>query len=120
MSTNSMVARKTDAGYECIYVHWDGYLEGVGQTLLDTFNTDEKVAELIALGDCSSIVDAKSLANVKAYHRDKNEDWDLVKPEHFATLHEALDYYSNPFSYVWGDDKKWSAYYADEELAWNK
>ncbi len=117
MSTNSMIARKTDDGYECIYVHWDGHLDSVGQTLLDAFNTTDKVVELIALGDCSSVSDAKSLVDVKAYCRDMGEDWDDVKPKTFATLPQAMQYYSNPYNYLW-DDEKWSVYRYGDKLDW--
>lgn len=36
-----------------IYCHWDGYPDGVGQTLLDHYKDRGKVEELIALGDIS-------------------------------------------------------------------
>ena len=117
MSTNAMVARKTDDGYECIHVNWDGHLDSVGKALRDVFNADEKVAELIALGDCSTIASATSLWDVEAYHRDKGEDWVDVKPETFATLAEAMQYYSNPYNYVW-EDGKWTAYRYGDKIEW--
>lgn len=38
-----------------VYCHYDGYLEGVGQTLIDHYKDREKVDELIALGDLSAL-----------------------------------------------------------------
>lgn len=38
-----------------IYSHWDGYLEGVGKTLLEHYNDRAKVEELIKLGNVSSL-----------------------------------------------------------------
>jgi hypothetical protein len=38
-----------------IYHHWDGYPEGVGQTLIDDFNDYDKALNLVLGGDVSSI-----------------------------------------------------------------
>ncbi|WP_299548704.1 hypothetical protein [uncultured Helicobacter sp.] len=38
-----------------IYCHWDGYVEGVGKTLKEHYNTDELANALINLGDISSL-----------------------------------------------------------------
>lgn len=40
---------------ESIYCHFDGYPEGVGQTLLDHWTSEEKINELMALGDLSAL-----------------------------------------------------------------
>ena len=37
-----------------IYCHWDGYPEGVGQDLLDDFNSYDKALEMILEGDHST------------------------------------------------------------------
>ena len=39
-----------------IYCHWDGYPEGVGVALVNNFRDEDAVANLIAAGDCSSIM----------------------------------------------------------------
>ena len=39
-----------------IYVHYDGYPEGVGMHLLLRYNSEDKVESLIGLGDCSTII----------------------------------------------------------------
>jgi len=38
MSTRSLIARKTETGWEGIYHHWDGYPEALGATLFELFN----------------------------------------------------------------------------------
>lgn len=38
---------------ESVYCHFDGYPEGVGQTLLDHWTDARKIGQLIALGDLS-------------------------------------------------------------------
>ena len=46
---------KTESGYRGIYVHSDGYLDGVGKTLLTEYMDQTKVSSLIDLGDCNSL-----------------------------------------------------------------
>jgi len=38
MSTNSMIGRKKQYGYQLNYIHWDGYPSGVGKTLWDLYH----------------------------------------------------------------------------------
>jgi len=55
MGTRSTIAiRNTDGTFEAIYCHWDGYLSHNGRILEENYTTEEKVRELIALGDISS------------------------------------------------------------------
>lgn len=111
MSTRSYIAiANNDGTFLGIYCHSDGYIEqpGVGWHLMNFYNDEAKARELIGLGDCSSI-----FARVKprdgeghgfgyaeraredggvtvAYHRDRGEDWDDVKPGHSIALPELL------------------------------
>ena len=48
-------AVKLDGKYIGIYHHWDGYPEGVGDTLVKRFNTYEDALNLLLYGDESSI-----------------------------------------------------------------
>lgn len=59
-----------------IYHHWDGYPEGVGETLINEYNTYEKALNLVLGGDCSTINRAYS-----PYALRKSEDWDTIKPQ---------------------------------------
>jgi hypothetical protein len=44
MSTRSMIGiQQEDGKIEAIYCHYDGYPEGVGQTLADHYQTTDKV-----------------------------------------------------------------------------
>ncbi len=56
MSTTSHVGIAVGNTVTYIYVHFDGYLDGVGKTLLSDFNDEAAVAALIAEGDHSSII----------------------------------------------------------------
>lgn len=53
MSTRARIGIPTPEGVESIYVHFDGYPEGVGEKLATHWVTSDKVRELIDLGDLS-------------------------------------------------------------------
>ncbi len=60
MSTRSRIGIIRDSGdsnpvVESIYCHFDGYPEGVGQMLLDHWTDEDKINDLIELGDLSSL-----------------------------------------------------------------
>lgn len=96
MGTRSSIhVIRPDGSTRGIYCHWDGYPSGVGKTLCENFDSDELASELIALGDCSSVCDAKCLGEVVAYHRDKDEPWDDVKPTKSDCVRDAVTIYSN-------------------------
>jgi hypothetical protein len=58
MSTRSTIGiRLNNENILHIYCHWDGYPEGVGDILLRSYNTRERVLELMKLGDLSVLAD---------------------------------------------------------------
>lgn len=58
-----------------IYHHWDGYPEGVGDTLVNIYDTYEKALNLVLGGDCSTIN-----GTYNPYALRKCEDWKDIKP----------------------------------------
>lgn len=73
-----------DGSVPSSYCHFDGYPEGVGATLAESYDDDAKVAALIALGDMSCLYDEfetslphsfeRPTPNVSVfYHRDRGE-----------------------------------------------
>jgi len=61
MATRSRIAiEDQDGTVRSIYCHWDGYPEYNGVVLQESYQTREKVEQLIALGSISSL---KPLAN---------------------------------------------------------
>ena len=73
MATRSRIAiEHQDGTVTSIYCHFDGYLEHNGKILQNHFQDREKVEQLIALGDLSSLYE--SIENTIAYHRDRGED----------------------------------------------
>ena len=58
MSTRSYIAKKQpDETFKAVYCHFDGYPEGVGQTLVDSFTDENKVDKLLKLGSLSYLRD---------------------------------------------------------------
>lgn len=86
MATRSTIGiLEKDGTVSSIYCHWDGYLKNNGKILLENYNTEERVRELISLGSLSSLgkeigTDLEhSFENpvedvCVAYHRDRGEE----------------------------------------------
>ena len=58
MSTRSLIGIKNDVGITYVYCHFDGYLDGVGKTLVENYDTEDKVRDLLEKGDMSSLGDS--------------------------------------------------------------
>lgn len=70
MATRSNIgALQQDGTIKVIYCHWDGYPEGVGATLAKYYNTPEKVAQLLELGDISSLANTIEETAETAYEK---------------------------------------------------
>ena len=96
MATRATIGMVTDEGYiRYIYSHWDGYLKGVGATLLENYNTDAQVAELIENGDVSELAD--TIEDSVFYHRDRGELLNTVCPLETDSLTDLRE----EFAYVW-------------------
>jgi len=54
MSTRSLIGVLHNNQYKAVYCHFDGYLSGVGKTLLNHYDA-VKADQLVALGDISSL-----------------------------------------------------------------
>ena len=82
MGTRSRIGVMHGDKVKSIYCHWDGYLDGVGNTLLKHYDS-AKANNLVALGDMSSLrasIGEKhafskfdSVTNIE--HREHNEEW---------------------------------------------
>lgn len=58
-----------DAEYIGIYHHWDGYITGVGQTLLESYTDYDTILNMLIMGDISTIN-----GGVTSYQGWRNED----------------------------------------------
>ena len=75
MSTRSNIAiQKPDGTILSIYVHSDGYPDGVGQCLIDNFKTYISAEKLFRYGDASYL--GSTLKECSFYHRDWHRDLD--------------------------------------------
>lgn len=80
MGTRSLVGVMVGDKCRAVYVHWDGYLDGVGAGLQE-YTTQAEVEALIAPGDRSSLTEG--------FYKDRGETG--VDPTEYATFAEFLD-----------------------------
>ena len=72
MATRSNISVKIGNEYRTVYCHWDGYLEGVGKTLLNHYNSQELAEELVKEGDMSCIGEKCSCPEGHSYENQVN------------------------------------------------
>lgn len=103
MSTRSAIIMKNefDESYSGIYCHFDGYKNGVGIELFDNYQDLNKVKDLIALGDISSLGD--SIKSTVAYHRDRDEE--LSISHGYSVKQVANQIGHNGYVYLYKDNK---------------
>lgn len=121
MATRSTITAKcSDGKFRSIYCHFDGYISGVGHTLLDHYTDQAKIDALVQLGSISSL----SADHIRppghtyrtplegytvAYHRDRGEPWADTKPGEGKNATGAVK--NGPglqeYNYVW-DGSAWA------------
>ena len=117
MSTSCKIIVKFGDMYRGIRVHFDGYLEWAGIILFRNYNTDDKVFQLISLGDLSVLdvnVGTKFDASddhqrdekrnehqCVAYHRDYGRPFHVSEGHTLEEVFEDEDY-----AYFW-NGKDW-------------
>lgn len=76
MATRSRIGIVNEDGtVSSIYCHWDGYVRGVGSTLVNHYTDRDKVKRLIALGSISSLRERVEPYNpLKGYAEGKAKD----------------------------------------------
>lgn len=92
MGTRSFVGVMVGDKCRAVYVHWDGYLNGVGAELQE-YTTQAAVEELISHGDRSSLDGP--------YYKDRGEDnVDPVEYDSFDEFYEAANSAGAEYYYV--------------------
>jgi hypothetical protein len=117
MSTRSdIIVNRADGKWARVYCHFDGYLEGVGQTLFDHYNNLGRAEELVAPGDMSTLAErcdkppGHSYANkvdgcTVYYGRDRGEtNVDAKVADSLKEAWPEKDSWTE-FTYVWTDGK---------------
>lgn len=133
MSTRGNIGIKENGKYTCIYNQYDSYIDGLGIILYQHYKDVNKVKELIALGDTSSVGATVEEGGSKSYreHLDKpisqrgtvsyfrdinrwkdcNEyyEWDKIKPFETENLEDVLE---QSYTYIFDTDtNKWYVAY---------
>lgn len=100
MATRASIAiLEADGKVHCIYSHWDGYLDGLGATLHESYTTPEKVRELLAMGDASVV--GCTVKDCEFYSRDRGED--LNPPREYNSPQEWIDSEGQSYNYLFRD-----------------
>jgi hypothetical protein len=98
MATRSRISiENQDGSVTSVYCHWDGHIETNGVTLNNNYNTTDKVEELIALGDLSSLYGTTE--TTIAYYRDNREDFNQTPFNNIEDLFE--DGFGSGVEYVY-------------------
>ena len=112
MATRSTIAiEREDGSVAQVYCHYDGGLDHNGALLDQYWSNPEKLEQLIALGDLSSL--NKSLAGCIFYSRDRGQDH--VDADIFTDFDE---YYKTSteeeFNYILRRDGQWEVRESDK------
>lgn len=104
MGTSAMIGiyNKEDGSVNASYCHYDGYVDGVGRTLFENYNTQYD-AEVVAKGGYVSSLETDYLVSrEKAVHSDPAIDYDSVD----AFLKSGVNYAGADYLYLF-DGNAW-------------
>ena len=108
MSTRSNIMYQQQSGEVLsAYCHMDGYVRGVGKSLLTHYNNDKMAHKLVANGYISSIYPTIDEINIKRANKDK--------PIFYYDLEDAIsniDALFIEYVYLW-NGKSWEVSFAD-------
>lgn len=99
MATRSNIICKVGESYTHSYCHWDGFISSNGVILLENYNTQEKVEDLVNKGYLSSL-DA-DINSVSLISSEKEANYNCRSPIDYPE-----DYINEEFNYLW-DGEKW-------------
>ena len=102
MSTNSVVAYiRSDGSIVSSYVHYDGYETGVGMTLLEHYNSDERALAVSVGGYYSSLSEDLKESLESSVHTEEVEMFDsMTEFEEYLMENSYLE-----FGYLWTGGK---------------
>ena len=123
MSTNATIIMRDGNKYKSIYCHFDGYIKGgVGQMLMEHYTTEDKVKQLIDLGNISYLqpscdkpeghsFETPVEGYTIAYGRDRGE-----KNQQARKYDTLKDIRRENYNYYY-DDHQWYILYGEDDLA---
>jgi hypothetical protein len=92
MATRSNIGILNHNGIvDYIYCHYDGYIDHNGKILNEYYNTEEKVRELISLGDMSALTE--TIDSSIFYKRDRGEILKIYKTSYADYTKEYFEEY---------------------------
>jgi hypothetical protein len=111
MGTRSRIGiENQDGTVTSSYVHWDGYLSHVGHILHTSYTTEEKIRELMALGDLSSL--GKEIGHKQSFDQPTDRNWCLAygrdrgETDTEAQLSDNIEAYlklAEEYTYLWSN-----------------
>lgn len=102
MSTRATISTEVDGEIKGIYVHFDGYEDGVGKTLEDHYLDYDYVVQLIEQGSASYIGDA--IEDCSFYY-DKGEPLEIYEAE---TTEDFVSKFGEVYNYFFDpEDEEW-------------
>lgn len=96
-----------NGSYIKVYHHFDGYPDGLGNSLLNKYNSYELALNLCLGGDYSSIVGN----NFLPYYGALDDEWKLVKPKVLNNEPQLIENYL----YVFKNDKWYVSSFKEKE-----
>jgi hypothetical protein len=114
MATRSVISiENLDGTVTSTHCHWDGYLAGVGKTLLKHYDDRDCVERLIEPDGQHNIKNPADGVTI-AYHRDRGDAWEAMKPRQFESLAAFVDSdfgrQDAAYFYVFTKDDIWGVY----------
>lgn len=108
MGTHAMIGAWNSETGEVVasYVHYDGYVEGVGRTLVNSYNTPFMAGLVAAGGYLSFLEDNYDISRAQSVHCDPPTRYGSVE----EYMNEGYDYAAADYIYLW-DGEAW--FYAE-------
>lgn len=120
MATNALIVFKNvDGIYNCISVHWDGYIDnGVGEILYKNWQNNEDIKTLCGLNKEIRCFD--STFDTIEFYADDPELFRRIKRMKNLTLDRVKNLSGNySFTYIWEEDNPGWKVLLDGSLDWD-
>jgi len=111
MSTRTIISAKMKGMVYAIYCHHDGYPDHIAPLLLDVYKTQDKIEELILLGDTSAIYETIEKCDPYTKRGESAED-NAPEITHNWKRRDCNDF---NYQYFW-DGQQWLFVYKESAL----
>ena len=96
-----------DGSVTSIYSHWDGYPNGVGKTLAESYSSQDLAKRLVAMGGVSVL--EGTIEESTFYHRDRDEDLEIAESFNRMAFLQLAEGCGAEWAYLWAGNS-WSTY----------